>query len=724
MFALTQLLTLQIPLTKQISNSSSPSNTAPSSNSIKKGIVFFNSTAGQNPPNIAYRLFLCRGDVKSTNCRDCITTVRSEITTRCPNQKLAVIWYELCMLCYSNVSFSTVETNPAFHIWNTANMTDETRFLEVLVETMDKLANRASIDNPNDQFIKGFATQQVDFTVRHRKAKGSLLTPSCNVRFKIYPFYHELTTDTEAIYRFHFCPNTTTYIPNSTYQTNLNLLLSTLSSKSTNNGTVFSTSTAGQNPPDIAYGLFLCRGNIFNSMDCDDCVAIAKAEITTRCPNEKSAVLWYDECMLRYSNASFFTTVVGEPMIYLVNTAVITDEVTRFQQVLAETMDDLANRAPVDNFNYQFVKGFATQQAIVTSSQRLYGLVQCTHDLSEQDCNGCLQMAINRLPRCCSGRQGGRVCLQVVIKAKKNYDAVTDETSNIVQSLQFDLGRIQAATNNFSDENKIGEGGFGMVYKGTLTDGQEIAMKRLSKSSGQREEKIVIYEYVPNKSLDYFLFDPKKQGQLDWSRRYKIIEGIVRGILYLHEDSQLRIMHRDLKASNIFLNAEMNAKVSNFGMARIFGVDQTQGNTNRIVGTYGYMSPEYAMHEQFSMKSNMFSFGILVLEIITGKKNRCFYQSEYGEDLLSHACKSWKDGMSLELMDPTLSDAYSRNEVIRCIEMGLFYTVSVPMPEQPQPFFHSRTESHALKGPESDESKSKSATVSLDEPSITEVHPK
>ncbi|XP_016648142.1 PREDICTED: cysteine-rich receptor-like protein kinase 10 [Prunus mume] len=271
---------------------------------------------------------------------------------------------------------------------------------------------------------------------------------------------------------------------------------------------------------------------------------------------------------------------------------------------------------------------------------------------------------------------------------------------NSVESLQFDLRTIEAATENFSDQNRLGGGSFGEVYKGTLPDGLQIAVKRLSRGSGQGaeefkneivlvaklqhrnlvrllgfcsegEEKLLVYELVENKSLDHFLFGSENQVKLDWSSRYKIIGGIARGLLYLHQDSRLQIIHRDLKAGNVLLDGNMNPKIADFGMARIFGADQTQGSTRRIVGTYGYMPPEYAMYGQFSVKSDMYSLGVLILEIVTGKKNTNFYNSDRGEDLLSYAWRHWRDGTPLELLDPNLRDSYEKTEVIRCVHIGL-----------------------------------------------------
>ncbi|XP_077243366.1 G-type lectin S-receptor-like serine/threonine-protein kinase B120 [Tasmannia lanceolata] len=271
----------------------------------------------------------------------------------------------------------------------------------------------------------------------------------------------------------------------------------------------------------------------------------------------------------------------------------------------------------------------------------------------------------------------------------------------------FDLDTVRMATNEFSRVNKLGEGGFGPVYKGKLPNGQEIAVKRLSKGSGQGlvefeneviliaklqhrnlvrllgfcmqgEEKMLIYEYMPNRSLDSFIFDPIQGALLDWKKRFNVIEGIARGLLYLHRDSRLRIVHRDLKASNILLDEEMNPKISDFGMARIFGGNQNQANTLRVVGTYGYMAPEYAMEGLFSVKSDVFSFGVLLLEVVSSKRNTSFCQPDQPMNLLGHAWNLWKEDKMVELVDPSLRDSCSTSEVLRCIQVGLLCVQDSP----------------------------------------------
>ncbi|XP_060191129.1 G-type lectin S-receptor-like serine/threonine-protein kinase At4g27290 [Lycium barbarum] len=271
---------------------------------------------------------------------------------------------------------------------------------------------------------------------------------------------------------------------------------------------------------------------------------------------------------------------------------------------------------------------------------------------------------------------------------------------------QFDLSTIAKATNNFSTDRQIGEGGFGPVYKGIL-EGQEIAVKRLSRTSTQGEkefknevvyiaklqhrnlvrilgcciegeEKMLIYEYLPNGSLDSFIFDDTQSKVLDWPKRFHIINGIARGLMYLHQDSQLRIIHRDLKANNILLDKDMNPKISNFGLAKICEEDDIGAKTNRVVGTYGYLSPEYALHGRYSVKSDVFSFGILVLEIVSGKSNRRFSHPDHSLNLLGLAWKLYKEGRSAELLDEYLGDSCSTPEVERSICVGLLCVQQCP----------------------------------------------
>ncbi|KAK9924642.1 hypothetical protein M0R45_032997 [Rubus argutus] len=272
----------------------------------------------------------------------------------------------------------------------------------------------------------------------------------------------------------------------------------------------------------------------------------------------------------------------------------------------------------------------------------------------------------------------------------------------------FDLQSILEATDNFSDANKLGQGGYGPVYKGKFPGGQEIAVKRLSKVSGQGlqefknevvliaklqhrnlvrlrgycmkgEEKILLYEYMPNKSLDSFIFGHTQSVFLNWEMRFNIILGIARGLLYLHQDSRLRIIHRDLKTSNVLLDEEMNPKISDFGLARIVGGKETQANTNTVVGTYGYMSPEYALDGTFSVKSDVFSFGVVLLEIISGKKNTGFYQSQQTFSLLGYAWGLWTEDKVLDLMDKNLEESCNRSEFIKCVNVGLLCVQEDPV---------------------------------------------
>ncbi|MED6204661.1 hypothetical protein PIB30_011079 [Stylosanthes scabra] len=265
--------------------------------------------------------------------------------------------------------------------------------------------------------------------------------------------------------------------------------------------------------------------------------------------------------------------------------------------------------------------------------------------------------------------------------------------------LFFGLHTLQLATNFFSDLNQLGHGGFGPVYKGLMPNGQVVAVKKLSLESrqGVKEftnevklllkiqhknlvtllgcciegpEKMLVYEYLPNKSLDHFLFDKTKSSSLDWTTRFNIVTGVARGLLYLHEEAPERIIHRDIKASNILLDERLNPKISDFGLARLFPGDDTHVQTFRISGTHGYMAPEYAMRGYLSVKTDVFSFGILVLELISGRKNHDVQCGGEKADLLNYAWVLYQEGKIMDLVDQTLGK-YNPDEAAMCIQLGL-----------------------------------------------------
>ncbi|KAJ1388339.1 Serine-threonine/tyrosine-protein kinase, catalytic domain [Sesbania bispinosa] len=401
------------------------------------------------------------------------------------------------------------------------------------------------------------------------------------------------------------CNNNTTYAPNSTLAVNLNVLLYSLTTNSSQQQDGYYLTIMGFGTTDAVNGIFLCRGDI-NTTVCQQCVTTAAKEITRHCPNQTEAVIWYQECLLRYTNKYFKYYSIEPRLNPMDGNNISAVDFERFNQSVFTLLNELATEAA----NSLSAKKFATGELEVTKSQTVYGSAQCSTDLTSGQCEICLRNAIGTLPACCSAKQGASALLASCIVRYEPYpfynitgtpspsssgcycrrrrlkqrlrtilkENFGDELKTL-ESLQFTLATIEAATNKFSHENKIGRGGFGVVYKGILSDGRQIAAKKLSRSSGQgsiefkneilliaklqhrnlvtllgfcleEQEKMLIYEYVPNKSLDHFLF-------------------------------------------------------------------------------------EYAMHGQFSEKSDVFSFGVIVLEIVSAKRNARPIESQDFEDLLS-----------------------------------------------------------------------------------------
>ncbi|KAF8020204.1 hypothetical protein BT93_G0795 [Corymbia citriodora subsp. variegata] len=581
---------------------------------------------------------------------------------------------------------------------------------------------------------------------------------------------------------YPFCSEPGYYAVNSTFQNNLDIFITSVSSNASLSNFY---STSYGNGSDRVYGQHMIL-NYASNQDRRTCIDLASQDIQRLCPNNTEAMVWNEVCQLRYSGWDFIGRLDVTGNMWLDNSMSVSRP-DQFKLVVNTMLQNLTKVAAFDPLSDMYAAGAVEFKD--ASMSMLYAVVQCGRDLSGSDCNICLQQAIKDALANCFSSAGGRILsrscflryeqyafyegqtapepnqttssspfphssfgsrnkmglvvillivvagLAVLLSASyvcylqihgrerrgnrsviplsvlHNTGYTSDNTSlmnrifqqrfdkNVPSSPFIEFTTILNATNYFSASNKLGQGGFGPVYKGILGDGREVAIKRLSSTEqgteefanevllimrlqhknlvkllgfcADNEEKILVYEYMPNGSLDVVLFDRERRAELDWRKRIDIINGIARGVLYLHEDSRLRIIHRDLKASNILLDSEMNPKISDFGMARIFSGNDGGANTATIVGTYGYMAPEYAMEGLYSTKSDVFSFGVLVLEIITGERNTSFHLSRQELTIAAYAWHLWQDERELELVDPLIIGSCCAEEFRRYMQIGL-----------------------------------------------------
>ncbi|XP_013718529.1 cysteine-rich receptor-like protein kinase 41 [Brassica napus] len=557
------------------------------------------------------------------------------------------------------------------------------------------------------------------------------------------------------------CPSSQqSNLSNSQFSNNLKSLVSSIPSLHSNTYNFYNLSVGIK---ERVEAIGICN-RVLTRADCLNCIYQAAVNLTTNdCPQHREAYIRATKCMFRYSDKPIFGKLETSPILELENlNNAATGESVRLQ---SELLNGLRQRAAAGGSMRKYSQGNITD---FLPNRTFFAVVQCTPDLSEKDCNDCLNYGFRNATK---GRSGirwfcpscnfqlesnlrffglesqyerdlpsappeprpeiepepGEKKLNIILIAvgsvaglaiivaylyfmltrkrrqgKQGKD-VQDNKIKDAQLLQLDFETIRVATNDFSSGNQLGEGGFGAVYKGVLDSGEEIAVKRLSLESGQGDhefinevslvaklqhrnlvrllgfcldgqERLLIYEFFKNTSLDNYIFDSNRRTILEWEKRYQIIVGVARGLLYLHEDSRFKIIHRDVKASNVLLDDAMYPKIADFGMAKLFDTDQPSQTrfTNRVAGTYGYMAPEYAMKGQFSVKTDVYSFGVLVLEIISGKKNNWSPGEGSSLFLPSYVWKSWREGKVLNIVDSSLVERGGlSDELMKCIHIGL-----------------------------------------------------
>lgn len=289
--------------------------------------------------------------------------------------------------------------------------------------------------------------------------------------------------------------------------------------------------------------------------------------------------------------------------------------------------------------------------------------------------------------------------LKKLVARRKKRQAAEFFSGNLRTISYFKYQTLKKATKNFHPNNLLGRGGFGPVYQGKLEDGRLFAVKKLALDKSQQGEteflaevrmitsiqhknlvrllgccsdgpqRLLVYEYMKNRSLDLIIYGKSDQF-LNWNIRFQIILGIARGLQYLHEDSHLRIVHRDIKASNILLDEKFMPRIGDFGLARFFPEDQAYLSTT-FAGTLGYTAPEYAIRGELSEKADIYSFGVLVLEIISGRRNTDLTLPSEMQYLPEYAWKLYERSKVIDLVDPKLQkDGFLHKDILQAIHVA------------------------------------------------------
>ncbi|XP_022776137.1 cysteine-rich receptor-like protein kinase 3 isoform X2 [Durio zibethinus] len=450
------------------------------------------------------------------------------------------------------------------------------------------------------------------------------------------------------------------------------------------------------------YGFGECMKDL-DQNDCNVCFAQCKAQILSCFPYQLATLggrVFYDGCYLRYDDYNFFNESLSEEdQTVCAANDVASGNQTVFKVNVMQLVRNLSVEAPKND-------GFFVG-SVGRGNVSVYGLAQCWELVNGSACEGCLANAVSRISSCLPKEEGrvlnagcylrysterfyynstappvvgnrGRRKLAIIMATTFSAVALTLIIATAIffvneklvkkrreskqlgalspilnkSKLNFSYESLEMATNYFNDSNKLGQGGSGSVYKGTLPNGKVVAIKRLFFNTRQwvdhffnevnlisgiyhknlvkllgcsitGPESLLVYEYVPNQSLHDYLFVKKDVEPLRWEARYKIVLGTAEGLAYLHEESKLRIIHRDIKLSNILLDEGLTPKIADFGLARLFPEDKTHIST-AIAGTLGYMAPEYVVFGKLTEKADVYSFGVLVIEITCGKRNKCF----------------------------------------------------------------------------------------------------